>query len=342
MSCYISAVGAALPDRIVSNAEIAKLLEVEPSWIEANSGIKERRWIDPTQATSDLAVGAVQSSLENAGLAADQIDYLIGCTLSPDYQMPGVSPIVQRKLIGCRNVPSVDVRSGCVGILYTLQLARAMVESGAANMVSCFGAEAQSKGLDLSHKSAELSMLFGDGAGAMLVSKDALASRNSGGLCLRVDDILIATDGKFAEDLMIKGPGTANGPRWLTADQVESGIHYGSMNGRNVILQAVRKMSEAANEVLVRNGLESANIDLIIPHQPNANLLKALCKKLSIPEDRVVMNVDHYGNTSSAAAFLALWQAYRDERFRPDMNVMILAFGSGFTWGAALCKVCHA
>jgi 3-oxoacyl-[acyl-carrier-protein] synthase-3 len=342
MSCYISSVGAALPDRIVANDEIAKLLEVEPGWIEANSGIKERRWIDPNQATSDLAVGAVRSSLENAGLTADQIDYLIGCTLSPDYQMPGVAPIVQRKLSGCRMIPSVDVRSGCVGILYTLQLAKALVESGAANVVSCFGAEAQSKGLDLSHNSAELSMLFGDGAGAMVVSRNPFASEHSQGLCLRVDNVLIATDGSFAEDLMVKSPGTANGPRWLDPDQLGSGFHFGSMNGRNVILQAVRKMSDAATEILSRNNLSINDVNLTIPHQANANLLKALSKKLGLSDERVVVNIDRFGNTSSAAAFLALWQAFQDERLRPEMNVMILAFGSGFTWGAALCKVCAA
>jgi 3-oxoacyl-[acyl-carrier-protein] synthase-3 len=331
-----------LPDRIVTNAAIAELLEVEPSWIEANCGIKERRWIDPNQATSDLAVGAVRSSLENAGLAADKIDYLIGCTLSPDYQMPGISPIVQRKLSGCRMIPSVDVRSGCVGILYTLQLAKALVDSCVANVVSCFGAEAQSKGLDLTHRSAELSMLFGDGAGAMIVSKNPIPSESSRGLCLRVDDILIATDGSFAEDLMIKSPGTANGPRWLDMNQPGSGAHFGSMNGRNVILQAVRKMSEAATDILRRNHLSTDEVDLVIPHQANANLLKALSKKLGISDDRIVVNIDYLGNTSSAAAFLALWQAYQDQRLRADMNVMILAFGSGFTWGAALCKVCQA
>src|SRR5882724_7195662 len=274
MSCYISSVGSALPDRVVTNAEVAKLLEVEPSWIEANSGIKERRWIDPSQATSDLAVAAVRASLEVADLSADQIDYLIGCTLSPDYQMPGVSPIVQRKLPSCRMIPSVDVRSGCVGILYTLQLAKALVDSGAANIVSCFGAEAQSKGLDLTNKRAELSMLFGDGAGALIASKNPIASESSCGLCLRVDDILIATDGNFAEDLMVRSPGTANGPRWLDMDQPGLGTHFGSMNGRNVILQAVRKMSEAATDLLRRNNLSIEDVDLIIPHQANANLLK--------------------------------------------------------------------
>ncbi|HZS48048.1 MAG TPA: ketoacyl-ACP synthase III [Blastocatellia bacterium] len=337
MSCYITSVGAALPERIVTNAEIARILEVTPGWIEANSGIKERRWVSPDQAASNLAVKAMQDSLSSAGLSSDQIDYLIGCTLSPDYQMPGVAPIVQHKLAGCRSIPAVDIRSGCVGILYSFQLARSLVESGAAKLVGCFGTEAQSKGLNLSHNSAELSMLFGDGAGAMLVTNDIELSRKSG-CCLRVDDILIGTDGSFAEDLAIKSPGTANGANWLDTEAIAAGKHFGSMNGRNVILQAVRKMSEAAIEIAERNNVALERIDLVIPHQANANLLKALCKKLSLPEDRVVINLDLFGNTSSAAAFLALWQAVRDERLKSGMTVMILAFGSGFTWGAALCK----
>jgi 3-oxoacyl-[acyl-carrier-protein] synthase-3 len=312
------------------------MLGVTAEWIEANSGIRERRWIEADQATSDLAVAAVRDALTDGGTSAEQVDYLIGCTLSPDYQVPGISPLVQHKLEGCRNIPAIDIRAGCAGILYSLQLARALIESQAASTVVCFGAEAQSKGLDLNARAAELSMLFGDGAGAVVVSGEPNPSRTAREYVLRLDDVLIETDGSFAEDLIVRAPGTANGARWFDESQFAAGLHCGSMQGRSVILHAVRKLSNAALHILDRNGLSPNQVDVVIPHQANANLLLALARKLSIAPDRVVVNVDRLGNTSGASAFLALCQAHRQEKIEPGSRLLILAFGAGFTWGAAL------
>lgn len=336
--CYIVGTGAALPSRVVTNAEIAPLLGVTPDWIEANSGIRERRWVEAAQSTSDLAVAAVRNALADASLGSDQVDYLIGCTLSPDYQVPGIAALVQRKLDGCRQIPALDIRAGCSGILYSVQLARGLIESSAARNVVCFGAEAQSKGLDLNPRSAELSMLFGDGAGAIVVSGNQEPQSASRALGLKIEDILIETDGRFAEDLVVRAPGTANGARWLDAAQMAAGLHYGSMQGRSVILHAVRKLANAANVITARNGISLDAVDVVVPHQANANLLRALAKKLGMSEERIVMNVDRFGNTSGASAFLALWQANREHRFRSGAYVLILAFGAGFTWGAALCR----
>lgn len=338
VGCFISGTGACLPSRIVTNAELAPLLGVTPDWIETNSGILERRWVAAEQSTSDLAVVAVRDALDDASLSSDQVDYLIGCTLSPDYQVPGIAALVQRKLDGCRQIPALDIRAGCAGILYSLQLARGLIESGAARNVVCFGAEAQSKGLDLNSRSAELSMLFGDGAGAIVVSGKREPAIDSGEPSLRIEDLLIETDGRFAEDLIVRAPGTA-GTRWLDSEQMAAGLQYGSMQGRSVILQAVRKLADAAVRITERNSLSLAEVDVVIPHQANANLLRALAKKLSISEERVVTNVERFGNTSGASAFLAFWQAKRERRFRAHFNVLILAFGAGFTWGAALCRV---
>ncbi len=338
MSCFITGYGSALPHRVVTNAELAPLLGVTPEWIEANSGIRERRWVEADQAASDLAVAAVRDALSDASTRAGKVDYLIACTLSPDYQVPGIAPIVQRKLEGSGHVPAIDLRAGCAAILYCLQLARALIESRAASTVVCFGAEAQSKGLDLHPRSAELSMLFGDGAGAVVLSGESKLTDKAREYLVRVDDILIETDGSFAEDLIVRAPGTANGARWLDESRLDSRMHYGSMQGRNVILQAVRKLSDAADRILVRNGLSPNEVDLVIPHQANANLLAALARKLSIDTDRVVMNVDRLGNTSGASAFLALSQAHREGRIRPGSRLLILAFGAGFTWGAALAS----
>ncbi len=333
MSCYLTGFGAALPAREVTNAELAPLLGVTPEWIETNSGIRARRWVNADQSTSELATSAVQAAMRNAGLGAEQLDYLIGGTLSPDYQVPGIAPLVQRRLVGCRPVPALDLRAGCAAILYSLQVAQGLLTAGAAQHVACFGAEAQSKGLDIHPRSAELSMLFGDGAGAVIVSR----TPKPGGLSLRLLDVLIATDGSFAEDLLVRAPGTANGARWF--DETQS--LFGAMNGRTVILQAVRKLSEAALEITARNGLALAQIDVVVPHQANLNLLHALGKRLGIAAERIVVNVDRYGNTSGASAFLALQQAQAEKRFRAGAYVLVLAFGAGFTWGAALCQVCE-
>ncbi len=203
------------------------MLGVTGGWIEANSGIRERRWVETCQATSELAVAAISNALNDAGARAEDVDYLIACTLSPDYQVPGIAPIIQHKLGGCRNIPSIDLRAGCASILYSLQLARGLIESRAARTVVCCGAEAQSKGLDLNPRSADLSMLFGDGAGAFVLSS-ALRSAQTERECLvQVDDILIETDGSFAEDLNVRAPGTDNGAPRILAEQIVSGCSAG-------------------------------------------------------------------------------------------------------------------
>ncbi len=339
VACFIVGTGVSLPSRVVTNREIAPLFGITSDWIEASSGIRERRWVEPGQSTSDLAVAAVRDALVDASLSSDQVDYLIGCTLSPDYQVPGIAALVQRKLDGCRQIPALDIRAGCAGILYGLQLARGLIESGAARHVVCFGAEAQSKGLDLNPRSAELSMLFGDGAGALVVSGEQESAIDSQEPSLRIEDILIETDGRFAEDLIVRAPGTGNGAQWIDSEQMAAGLQHGSMQGRSVILQAVRKLADAAIRITERNSLSLAEVDVVIPHQANANLLRALAKRLSISEERVVTNVERFGNTSGASAFLAFWQAKREHRFHAGSNVLILAFGAGFTWGAALCHV---
>jgi 3-oxoacyl-[acyl-carrier-protein] synthase III len=331
MSAWIVGTGAAVPDRVVTNQELAESLGIDAERIEAGSGIRERRWAAPGESTSHLAARAVSAAIEGARLRPCDVDYLIGGTLSPDYQVPGVAPLVQRKVSGLPCVPALDVRVGCAAILYALQIARALVASGSARNVVCFGAEAQSKGLDLSPRSAETSMLFGDGAGAIVVSGE------SDRTALEIVDVLIETDGAHAELLGVRAPGTANGARWLDEGTIAEGLHFPSMDGRTVILHAVRRLVWAAEAIVRRNDLSLDDIDLVVPHQANGNLLRALVTRLGCLEERVVTNVSRLGNTSGASAFIALDQAWREQRIRPGARVLVLAFGAGFTWGAVLC-----
>ena len=333
MSAFITACGGALPDRIVTNAELAPILGVSPEWIEANSGIKQRRWAGTQVSASDLAARAVANTIDASGIEPGRIEYLIGCTISPDYQVPGIAPLVQRKVQGIGTVPALDIRVGCCGILYGLQLARALVDSRTASSIVCFGAEAQSKGLALAPGHAQTSMLFGDGAGALLVQSEPVAS----GLSLRIDDVAIFTDGDFAEDLCVRAPGSGNGQAWLDPEQMGAGMHLPHMEGKNVILHAVRKLEEATRDILARNHLALDEVDLVIPHQANANLLRLLAKRLEFPSERMVVNLDRLGNTSSASAFIALWEAKLAGRLNTGARVLFLAFGAGFIWGSALC-----
>jgi len=308
---------------------------VSPEWIESSSGIKQRRWAGAEISASDLAAMAVADTISASGEAPERMGYLIGCTMSPDYQVPGIAPLVQSKVAGIGAVPALDIRTACCGLLYSLQLARGLVSSGAAGSVVCFGAEAQSKGLPLDHAHAEISMLFGDGAGALLVQPQPALT----GVSLRIDDVMVFTDGAFALDLVVRAPGSGNGAAWLGAEQLEAGMHLPRMEGKSVILHAVRKLYDAAADILTRNSLSVDDIDVVIPHQANGNLLKLLAKRMELRPERMVVNLDRFGNTGSASAFIALWDAKTEGRLTPGARVLFLTFGAGFTWGAALATV---
>ena len=328
MSALVIGTGAALPPRVVGNAELAALLGVEPAWIEERCGVRERRYVEAEGSASQLAIAAGQAALADAGLAPGEIDAIVAATLSPDFQVPGIAPLVQAGL-GCRRVPAFDVRAACAGILHALQVARGLIASGAARHVLCVGAEAQSKGLDLHPRSAEISMLFGDGAGACVVSGEA--GRGSG---LAIEDVLIETDGTGAGDLGLRGPGSACGARWQAGD-----VDRPVMDGRRVILVAVRSLADSIATLLARHGLRPADVDVLVPHQANLNLLHTLAGRLGVARERVVVTLREQGNTSGASAFLALDAARRGGRLRPGCRVVIAAFGAGFTWGAALARV---
>jgi 3-oxoacyl-[acyl-carrier-protein] synthase-3 len=235
--------------------------------------------------------------------------------------------------LGLKHIPALDIRAACCNPLYALDIGSALLHAGRAEHVLIVGAEAQSKGLKLAPAAKEISALFGDGAGACVLSRSTKAGS------LQLLDVALFTDGAFAKDLAVLAPGTANGERWQAGDAASRELEYPVMNGRTVILHAARKLGEAAQTVLARQGWSVQDVDLVIPHQANGNLLGALARQLGLPATKVVSVVEWSGNTSSASILIALDWAYEQGLLLPGTRVLFAAFGAGFTWGAAVGKV---
>jgi 3-oxoacyl-[acyl-carrier-protein] synthase-3 len=316
----------------VTNADLAEVLGTDPEWILKNTGIKTRRWACSSQATSDLAAEAARLAVQSANLSPDAIDYLIAGTMTPDHQIPGIAPLIQARL-GLNHIPCLDIRAACCNPLYAFDVASALIHSGRAANVLIVGAEVQSKGLKLAPEAKEISALFGDGAGACVVSKSASIH------AVKLVDVSLFTEGKFAKDLAVLAPGTGNGSRWFDEDPQYRDLNYPVMNGKTVILHAARKLSDAARSVLQRRNLSPEDINLVIPHQANENLLLALGRQLKIPESKIVSIVEWSGNTSSASMLIALDWAYEQKLIHSSGLILFLAFGAGFSWGAALAEV---
>lgn len=332
MKAYITGSGAYAPEQSISNEELAGRLGLDAEQIFKSSGIRRRRWAAQGTTTSSLAANALSLALEDAGLKAEDVDYLIFGTMTPDRFIPGSSPAVQ-KALSLREIPCLDIRATCCNALYALQLGRALVTSGAARRVAICLAEIQSAFLDLSPQAGTTSMLFGDGASALLVSDE----RNEG--ALEILDIHLATDGTYIDDLGIRCPGTEFGTARSYASSEHGEDYTARMVGQSVILQASRKIVAACQTVLARNNLQATDVRWMVPHQANANLLAQVARGLRFPtaEGGVISVLEDYGNTSSASMGIALDTLRRSKRIQPGERLLLPAFGAGFTWGAGLC-----
>lgn len=330
---FIRGTGASLPEQVVTNEEIAERLGLDAEQIFKSSGIRRRRWAAPGTTTSSLASAALKLALEDARLEAVDVDYLLFGTMTPDRFIPGSASAVQKSL-GLREIPCLDIRATCCNALYGLQLARALVTSGAARNVAICLAEIQSAWLDLTPQSGTTSMLFGDGASALLVS----AEETEG--ALEVLDVLLATDGTYVDDLGIRCPGTEYGTT-RSHDAGEHGADYQArMVGQSVILQASRKMAAACQALLERNSRTINDVRWVVPHQANANLLAQVARSLRFPTEGggVITVLEDFGNTSSASMGIALDALRRSGRIEGGDHLLLPAFGAGFTWGAGLCR----
>jgi 3-oxoacyl-[acyl-carrier-protein] synthase-3 len=333
VKAYITGSGTYLPEPVVANEEIAERLGLEAEQIFKSSGIRRRRWAAQGTTTSHLAASALEQALEDARLQREDVDYLIFGTMTPDRFIPGSSPAVQ-KALGLREIPCLDIRATCCNALYALQLARALIASGTALHVAICLAEIQSAFLDLSPDAGTTSMLFGDGASALMVSGE-----KTGG-ALEILDIHLATDGTYVDDLGIRCPGTEFGTTRSHESREHSVDYAARMVGQSVILQASRKIVAACQTILERNNLQATDVRWMVPHQANANLLAQVARGLRFPTDQggVISVLEDYGNTSSASMGIALDTLRRSGRIEAGDRLLLPAFGAGFTWGAGLCQ----
>lgn len=329
MAAYINGTGRSLPSRIVSNEEIAPQLGLTPEQIFKSSGIRNRRWADAGQTVTALAVESLHEALASAGRAPSDVDYLLCGTMTPDRFIPGTAPAIQ-KAAGLSPVPALDIRAACCNTLYGLQLAKALVSSGAARCVALCLAEIQSAWLEMSPAAGTLSMLFGDGAASLIITDDQTAHS------WEILDVFLATDGAFVDDLGQRRPGSEFGPHY---DAAHAADFLPRMNGSSVILQASRKMVAASQTVLQRNSLSVNDISWLVPHQANANLMAQVARNLKFSHaEGVVSVIADYANTSSAAMALALNELRRTDRVASGDYLLLPAFAAGFTWGAGLLR----
>jgi len=332
----ILGVGSYVPPRVWKNDDLRELMDTSDEWIRQRTGIEQRHWVDQSEATgsSDLAVEACKNALQNAKTDKSEIEMIIFGTLSPDHDFPGTGCFLQAKL-DMPGIPALDIRQQCTGFIYGLSIADQFIRTGMYKKILVVGAEVHSKGLDKTTKGRDVSVLFGDGAGAVVVGvadSDALETKKS---CIYSTHL--HADGKYAKDLWIPLPGMAHPGERLTADLL-NGDEYPQMNGKAVFVHATKRMPEAVMEALAANNLTVNDIDLFLFHQANLRINEMVAKQLGIPEEKVFNTIQKFGNTTAATIPLGMDEAVRAGKLKPGMLVASAAFGSGFTWASAILR----
>ena len=317
--------GSAVPSKVVTNDDLAKIVDTSDEWITTRTGIRERRVLEDSKATSDLALLASERALEDAGLDVGDLDAIIAGTCTPDYQFPSLGCVLEAKL-GAKEVFSFDVNAACSGFLNALSVADLFIRSGRIGNALVVGSDVLSRYLDWQDRST--CILFGDAAGAAVLGAGENGDR--GILSTRLQ-----TDGSYAETLYIRAGGTK---KPATQETVENREHSIYMNGKEVFKVAVRSMEDISRRVLAEAGLGVEDVSLVVPHQANRRIIAALAARLDIPMDKVVVNLDKYGNTSAASVPVALDEVRRAGRIADGDIVLLNAFGAGFAWGASVIR----
>lgn len=328
----IRSTGRYLPDRVVTNEDLTKWMDTSDEWIEQRTGIKERRWVPEEGGigASDLGLEASKAALDKAGWKPEDIDLIIFATLSPDWNFPGSGCLLQAKL-GLETTPALDIRQQCTGFLYGMATADAYIKSGYYNRILFVGAEVHSTGLDISNEGRDVTVIFGDGAGAVCL--EGIETDSNVG-------ILAATlhaQGKFAESLMVEAPASCLNPR-LNFQMMEERRHFPKMDGRTVFKQALTRLPVVTSDTLKKAGLEVNDIDLIIPHQANMRINQAYLKSLGLGEEKMFHNIQRYGNTTAGSMPIALDEAIEQGRVGKGSTILFAGLGAGLTWGAMIYR----
>lgn len=329
----ITGLGFYVPENIVTNDDLSKRMDTNDTWIQERTGIKERRHIKEGDgnSTTTMAVKASKIALERADLAPQDIDMVVFATLSPDKYFPGGGVEVQ-ELLGMRTVPALDVRNQCSGFIYALSVADQYVKTGMCKHVLVVGSENHSGGLDMTTRGRGVSVIFGDGAGAAVVSRN---DSEEGGIL----STHLHSEGKYKDELVLQGPSTGHWvPKIIEENPQENIPYYPYMNGQFVFKHAVVRFQEVIDEGLKANGLSVDDIDMLVPHQANLRISQFIQKKLNLPDDKVFNNIQKYGNTTAASIPIALTEAWEAGKIKQGDLVVLAAFGSGFTWASAVIR----
>lgn len=331
-SAIIRGMGYYVPDNIVTNADLSKVMDTNDEWITERTGIKERRWINKKdESTSSMGIAAAKSAIADAGIDKNDIDFIIFATLSPDYYFPGPGVTVQHEL-GLDTIGALDVRNQCSGFVYALSIADQYIKTGMYENILVIGSEYHSGGLDITTRGRGVSVIFGDGAGAAVVSKSPDPTRG-------ILSTHLHSQGEHAEELTLLGPSTKRWvPEIIDNKGKEDEAIFPYMNGTFVFKHAVTRFPEVIGEALHQNNLNPEDINLLIPHQANLRISQFVQKRMKLRDDQVFNNIQKYGNTTAASIPIALAEAKQLGKVNEGDLICLAAFGSGFTWASALIR----
>lgn len=330
----IIGLGYYVPDNVVTNDDLSKIMDTNDEWIQERTGIQERRWVVPNagDTTSVMGVKAAKIAIERAGIDKDDIDFIVFATLSPDYYFPGPGVQVQQAL-DIKTVGAIDIRNQCSGFVYGISVADQFIKTGMYKNILVIGSELHSHGLDKTTRGRAVSVIFGDGAGAAVLTREEDTTKG-------ILSTHLHSEGQHAEELSLIAPGM--GKRWindiLSDNDPNDESYFPYMNGQFVFKNAVVRFSEVIMEGLVKNNLQVSDIDMLIPHQANLRISQFIQKKFNLNDDQVYNNIQKYGNTTAASIPIALTEAWEQGKIKEGDTVVLAAFGSGFTWGSVIMK----
>ena len=329
INAYIAGTGYYVPPKIVTNEELSQYMDTTDEWIQERTGIKERRFATKGIGPSDLAIPATEQALASANLSVQDIDFMIFATSTPDYYIPGSGCLLQEKM-GFNEIGALDIRVQCSGFIYGLSIAEQYIKAGTFNNILLVGAEVQTTAMELNNNGRDVSVIFGDGAGAVIISR---TDKDKGILSTHMH-----SEGKYLKELWMEAPASNAGRPRISHEDLNQGKQYLKMNGREVFRHAIVRFIEVIHECLEKNNLELSDIDMLIPHQANSRITQMVQKKLGLNDNQVYSNIHKYGNTTAASIPIALSEAINEDKISKGDYVVLAAFGSGFTWASSIIK----